>query len=368
MRSLRRFLGFGLQRMDLIPQGGIDKMKKMSLLLLAACLVLLPCFSLTASAETITLTLSDQNSDVSWGPVHATQPWVKQVEKATNGRVKIQIYPSETLAKGKQNWMAAKSGICDMSWNVMSYYPGMAPYSDVVLLPGLPFRTGEKGSEVIWKLFEKFPELSGQFAENKVLILYTSTPFILMTAKKQVKTLEDLRGMKIRTVGGPPVEQMKALGGYPILLPMPDVYIAMQKGTIDGLEAAYEPIPGFRLYEVAKYITEGPFSPSLFGVVMNKKKWDSLPKDIQDAIMSVSGLQGSEFFGLNFFDSAKEPIKKMIEEGKYDMKIYTLPEAERAKWVDVGCKPIWDAWVKDMESKGYTKAREILDAAIELSK
>jgi TRAP-type transport system periplasmic protein len=343
-------------------------MKQMTRLLQMASLVLSLLIPLTVSAQTITLTLSDQNSDVSWGPVHATQPWVKQVEKATNGKVKIQIYPSETLAKGRQNWMAAKDGICDISWNVMSYYPGMTPYADVVVLPGLPFRTGEKGSEVIWKLFEKFPELSDQFAENKVLILYTSEPFILMTSKKQVKTLEDLRGMKIRTVGGPPIEQMKALGGQPILLPMPDVYVAMEKGTIDGLEAAYEPIPGFRLNEVVKYITEGPFAPSLFAVVMNKKKWNSLPKDIQDAIMSVSGLEGSKFFGKNFFDAAREPIKKMIAEGKYDIKIYTLPEAERERWVEVGCKPIWEEWIKSMAGKGHPKAREILNAALELGK
>jgi len=330
------------------------------------------CFALALAgqsfAEPIVLTLSDQNSDVSWGPVHATQIWAKQVEQATKGRVKIQIYPSQTLAKGNQGWQATKSGICDMSWNVMAYYPGMAPYSDVVLLPGLPFRTGEKGSEVIWKLYEKFPELSKQFAENKVLILYTSHPFVLMTSKKQVKTLEDLKGMKIRTVGGPPVDQMKALGANPVLLPMPDCYLAMEKGTIDGLQAAYEPIPGYRLQEVVKYIVEAPLGPSLFGIVMNNKKFDSLPKDIQDAIMSVSGLEGSKFFGKNFFDSAKEPIKKMAEEGKFDIKITELSDQERQRWIDQSCKPIWEEWVKKMEKNGYSKAREILDAAIELSK
>jgi len=343
----------------------MEKLRVFSIMVCLSFALLLPGI---ASGEPIVLTLSDQNSDVSWGPVHATQPWAKKIEEVTNGRVKIEIYPSQTLAKGKQNWMATKAGICDMSWNVMSYYPGMAPYSDVILLPGLPFRTGEKGSELIWKLFEKFPELSGQFAENKMLILYTSHPFLLMTSKKQVKTLEDVRGLKIRTVGGPPIEQMKALGGNPVLLPMPDVYIAVQKGTIDGLEAAYEPIPGFRLHEVVKYITEAPLSPSLFGVVMNKSKWNSLPKDIQDAIMSVSGLEGSKFFGRNFFDAAKEPIKERIGKGEYDIQIYTLPDEERERWVDVGCRPIWEAWVKNMESKGFTKAREILNAALELAK
>jgi hypothetical protein len=58
----------------------------------------------------------------------------------------------------------------------------------------------------------------------------------------------------------------------------------------------------------------------------------------------------------------------MIADGKYDIKIYTLPEAERARWVDVGCKPVWEEWVKSMEGKGHKKAREILNAALELGK
>ena len=142
-------------------------MKTVKVFSFMACLCLVLSFPLTLSAKTTVLSLSDQNPDTSWGPVHGLQPWVKQVEKATGGRVKIQIYPNQTLAKGRQNWIAVKDGIADMSWNVMTFYTGLAPYAEVITLPGLPFRTGEKGAEVIWKLYFEYGRLyhdDGQYS------------------------------------------------------------------------------------------------------------------------------------------------------------------------------------------------------------
>ena len=165
------------------------------------------------------------------------------------------------------------------------------------------------------------------------------------------------------------VEAVKAYGANPMAIPMPDVYLAMQKGTVDGTAGGWEPMPGFRLQEVTKYFTTNiPLGASYFAIVVNKKKWESLPKDIQDAVMSVSGLEGSKWFGKNFFDSATEDIPKLMKEQGYDITVYSLPEEERQRWVDIGCKPIWEDWVKRLEGQGYSKARDVLNAALELSK
>jgi TRAP-type C4-dicarboxylate transport system substrate-binding protein len=344
-------------------------MKRWKIVTLLACFFLLVSLPLAVHAKTFTLKFADQNSDVGWGPTHATQPWVKQVEKATNGRVKIQIYPNQTLAKGKQNWNATKRGIADLSWNIMPYYGGLTPYADVIMLPGIPFKSAEQGSEIIWKLFENNPAMSKQFAENKVLLIHTSDPFLIISTKKQIKTLEDIKGMKIRVVGGAMVDAMKAIGGTPMFIPMPDNYIAMQKGTVDGVGATWEAIQAFRLHEVGKYVTVNlPLGASYFAIVMNNKTWASLPKDIQDAIMSVSGLKGSKFFGKNFFDSAKAEVPKVAKKGGYDLSVYSLPESERERWIKVAGKPVLDSWVKRMEGKGYSEARNILNQAFELAK
>jgi len=313
-------------------------------------------------AAPITLSLSDQNPDTSWGPMHSTQIWAKKIEEATQGKVKIQIYPNQTLAKGNKNWTAVKDGIADMSWNSMTFYTGLAPLSEVISLPGLPFKSAEKGSEVLWKLYSTFPQVKKELEDNHILIFYTSDVFMLQTSKKQVKTLEDMKGMQIRTVGGPIVDAMKALGASPIALSMPDCYIAMQKGTIDGMMSVWEAIPGFRLYEVAKYVTTNvPFCAAPFSVAINKKKWASLPKDVQDAVTGLSGMEGSKFFGRGYFDSAVAEVPQIAKEKGYELNLYALPEKERQRWIDVGVKPVWEAWIKKMESKGYTDARKVLE-------
>jgi len=91
------------------------------------------------------------------GPSHALQPWVKQVEEATKGRVKIEVYPSQTLIKGVDMWKGIRSGIADIGWCVQGYWPEQTPLSDVMSLPFLPISSAEKGSEALWKLYEKFP-------------------------------------------------------------------------------------------------------------------------------------------------------------------------------------------------------------------
>ena len=340
--------------------------KKWTIVLIIAGLV----FSMAslAPAKTITLSFANQNPDTSWSGIHAIAPWAKQVEEATNGKVKIQIFYSQTLTKGKDAWNATKSGISDIAWCFHGYWSGMTPLADVISLPALPFKTAEKGSEVFWKLYEKYPSIQKEFSDNKILLLFTSNPYILITTNKSVKTLEDIKGMKIRMSGGPPTEMMKALGGTPMLIPMPDNYISLQKGVIDGMGAPWEAIHGFRLYEVVNYYTATPFPAVYFSIAMNKRKWNSLPKDVQDGIMSVSGLKGSMFWGRNHFDTAKEGVmEKAAAEGK-KIDLYELPDAERQRWLDIGGKPIWEQWVKSMEAKGHSNARDILNAAIELSK
>ena len=174
----------------------------------------------------------------------------------------------------------------------------MTPLSDVITLPGLPFTTAENGSEVLWKLYEKFPAIQREFKDVHVCQLWTSHPYFLITNKKQVKTIEDIKGMKIRVTGGPPTEQMKALGALPVLTPMPDNYQSLDKGIIDGMGAPWEAILSFRLYEVVKYYTIVPTSAvSYFSMSMNQQKWESLPKDVQAAITSVSGLEAAKFWG-----------------------------------------------------------------------
>src|SRR3972149_8513927 len=320
------------------------------------------------SAQVITLTLADQNSPAGWGPTHALAPWVKRVEEATKGRVKIQVYPSQTLVKGPQSWNALKSGVADMAWNFHGYWPDLTPLADVITLPSMPFTSAEKGSEVLWKLYEKFPAIQKEFQDVKVLMLWTSNPYFLLTTKKQVKTLEDLKGMKIRVTGGPPTDQMRALGAVPTAIPMPDNYLSLDKGVIDGMGAPWEAMHGFRLYEGLKYYTRVPLSAVYFSMAINKQKWESLPKDIQQAITSVSGLSAAKFWGRNFFDTAEQGVMERVKAGGHPMVKYVPPPEELERWQKVAGEPLWKDWVKKMEGKGRPDAQKVLDETLRLLK
>jgi TRAP-type C4-dicarboxylate transport system substrate-binding protein len=326
--------------------------------------------ALTAAgpAQEIKLTLADQNSPTGWGPAHALYPWIKQVEEATKGRVKIEVFPSQNLIKGIDMWKGVSSGIADIGWCVQGYWPEQTPLSDVMSLPFLPIKTAEHGSEVLWKLYEKYPSIQKEYGAIQPLVLHTTSPNFLITAKKQVKTLEDMRGLKIRTLGGPPIEMAKALGAVPAVMPMPDLYQALDKGVFDGAAVPWEAIHGFRLYEVAKYVTMVPFYASYFSVCANRQKIQSLPKDVRDQIMSVSALPGSKFWGKNFFDSAEAGVLEQVKAANIQLVRYDVPPAEVARWNKAAGEPLWEEWVKKMEGKGQKDARDILKSALEFAK
>ena len=335
-------------------------MKKQILMVVFAVALLL--FAAAFSfAKPITLRFAHQNPATGLSSINCVDPWLDKVEEATGGKVKVERYYGQTLSKGKDIWNATKMGITDIGWCFHGYWPGMTPLSDVISLPGMPFKTAEEGSAILWKLYEKFPEIQKEYKDVKVLLFYTSDPYTLITVDKPVKSLEDIKGMKIRMSGGPPTDMMRAIGGTPMLIPMPDNYISLQKGVIDGMGAPWEAINVWRFYEVVNYYTEVPFPAVYFSIAMNKGKWNSLSKDVQDAITKVSGEYGSRYWGKHFFDLMKDAgVDKVKAQGDGD-HIYSLSDQERERWLEVGGKPIWEKWVKKMEKQGHKSARNILD-------
>lgn len=334
-------------------------MKKLSTALLAFAMIL--GLSGMSYAAPVTLKYADQNAENSWGAERGMKPWLKAVEDDSKGSITFETYFNETLTKGAQAWMSTRNGITDIAWNTMAVLPGKNPMATVVTLPALPASTPMDASRIAWKLYESQPTFSKPFNDVKVLALFTSDVDNLVT-RKPVKTMEDIKGLKIRTIAGPSVDMLKALGAIPVVMPMPDVYMALQKGTLDGVMADWEPIQGFRFYEVAKYVTTNtPFSYSLFTLIMNKAKFNSLPPDAKAALEKHSGLEASASLAEGFAYSAREVAKPLTDEGK--VVIYELPAAERERWIKTGGTPAWENWVKDMEKKGFKNAREILDLA-----
>jgi len=220
---------------------------------------------------------------------------------------------------------------------------------------------------VYCQLYDKYPSIRKQFADNHVLLTWTSNPYFLITSEKQIKTVEDLDGTKIRLSGGPPTELGKMLGISPVMVGMPDTYSNIEKGVMDGMMIPWEAIYSFRQYEVVKYYTYFPSFVVYFTQSVNLDAWNKLPADVQKQIESVCGLEGSKFWGKNMFDSAQVAAREVIKEGGYTMIETTLGADDVAKLTEMS-KPLWEKWVKDNEAAGNSEAQEILDTTLGLIK
>lgn len=298
-----------------------------------------------------------------WGHL----PWVHDIERVTNGKVRITVYPLQTIMKPKDAWEGTRFGLTDITWIYAGYSPDKFSLSDSVTLPFI-VPSGEIGSRVAWRLYQKFPEIQAQMADLKILSICTTEPYSLLTNKRQVKTPEDLKGLKIRTIGGSPTDMVKLLGGIPVIVPMSDTYLALQKSVLDGVLAPALTIRDFRLYEVAKYHTYVPTVCAYFMLVMNKDTWNEMPSDIQQAIMSVSGEAQARRYGGDVFDRVHKELPGTVKTAGREINEYTVPQQEVDKWIDIAGKPIWNSWVKRMEASGHKNAGKILEDAINMAK
>jgi TRAP-type C4-dicarboxylate transport system substrate-binding protein len=279
------------------------------------------------------------------------------MESATDGRVKIEPYWSNTLSKSTNNWESVKSGITDIADCMMLFWPGLAPLSDVLSLPFIGVENAQMGSKIMWQLYEKYPTIQAEYKDVHPMIFGACTNVII--TKEQVKTVEDIKGMKIRVMGGPPTSYLKAIGASPTLMSMNDVYMNIQKGVLDGVIGPWTSIESMKFGEVAEYVAEVPIYATMSTKAMNKDKWNSLPSDVQQALSSVNGLERSLTWSKAQFDDRIDLVKE-----KNLVTVYNPTPEEIAQW-QVAAKPVWDEWLADMSEDGHSEAQEILNSAIE---
>jgi TRAP-type C4-dicarboxylate transport system substrate-binding protein len=285
-----------------------------------------------------------------WFPVaHKQTPllesWGKDLEKRTNGRVKVNYYPAGTLVPAPQSYDAVTKGISDVGNHVLGYTVGRFPLTEVLDLP-LGYPNNTVPTKLANAFYDKFKPK--EFNDVKVLWFHAQAPGIVHTKTKPITKLEDLKGMKMRTYGSN-AKLMSLLGGTPVAMPMTDVYDALSRGVAEGLMCAYEATEGFRFGDQLKYSTENYATSysAVFAIVMNKDKWNSLPPDIQKIIDTMSK-EYIEKYAAMWDDIEISGKAYLVKRGN---KINTLSKEEEAKWVEKA-QPIFDEYVKKMKEKG----------------
>jgi TRAP-type transport system periplasmic protein len=322
------------------------KMSSVSKVLVLAMFLSLLVIPIQGQAQDKVITLKVAN----WFPIaHKQSPllesWCKEVEKRTNGRVKVNYYPGGTLVPAVQAYDATTKGISDVGNHVLGYTVGRFPLTEVLDLP-LGYPNNTVPTKLANAFYAKFKPK--EFNDVKILWFHAQAPGIIHTKTKPINKLEDLKGMKMRTYGSN-AKLMSLLGGTPVAMPMTDVYDALSRGVAEGLMCAYEATEGFRFGDQLKYSTEN-FATSytaVFVIVMNKDKWNSLPPDIQKIIDNLSP-EYIEKYATMWDDIEKSGKAYLVKRGN---KIISLSKEEEAKWV-AKAQPIFDDYVKRMKEKG----------------
>ncbi len=314
-----------------------------------------------APKDAIVLKYHHHDPPTSIGHVEAHTKWAQLVSEKTGGKVKVEIYPGETLGKAKDAFDLVANGIADISWGFIGVMPGRFPLTEAIDLPMLGIETATAGSKAVQTLYETTPAIQKEYAGAKLLFLHTHGPTPVGLRSKKVERMEDLKGMKFRSPAGPPTNLMKALGASPVTIAPPEIYDSVQKGVVDGYVIDWHGVAAFRLYEVSKYTIDANMYVAPFFLIMNQKKWDSLGPENQKAIESISGMFGAEMYG-KAWDKAQDVSADNSK--KSGNEIYKLSPSEMDRWTQLA-QPQWDQWIKDMGSKGLP-GKEVFDKTREL--
>jgi TRAP-type C4-dicarboxylate transport system substrate-binding protein len=286
--------------------------------------------------------------------------WCKEVEKRTNGLVKITVYHGGILTPASQAYDGVVKGLSDLSYGVFGYSRGRFPLTEFADLP-LGVRTGYVATKMLNEYYKKFKPR--EMDDVKVMYLSSHGPGILHTVRKPVHTLDDLKGMKIRVTGNA-TPTFKALGAIPVAMPMGEAYDALSKNIVEGINCDLQVLEGFKLHEVLDYTTES-FCTALssgFFIIMNKGKWESIPPDTQKIIEKVNE-EWIEIAGKSW-EELDEHAKKVLLKGGH--KFITLSDEESERWKKA-VSPVIDDYVKSMRDKGLP-GDEVLKFAMDYLK
>lgn len=277
------------------------------------------------------------------------------IAAATGGKLTVKIYPSGALGKGPvQQYMRAVRGVADITMGVTGYTSSLFPRTLLIELPGIA-KNGIDGTKRLWAAMDG--HLRAEYRGTHVLAAYATPPSVFMTTKKPIRTLADVKGLKLRTPSKAAGEILRAYGASPVAMPATKIYTAMSTGVIDGALTGSDSLLIFKLIEPTKFITVNiPEMPTALFIVMNKKAWDGLSAAEKAAVnkvtgegMSVRAAQGLAAFGakaLKIF--ASKPGNTLI----------TLSAEERAKFEAAAAKARTKL-VADLEKRGIAAGKVI---------
>ncbi|WP_207485716.1 TRAP transporter substrate-binding protein [Arenibaculum pallidiluteum] len=216
------------------------------------------------------------------------RPWAEEVKARTGGAVNFEIFPvSSAFGKAERQADQARAGIVDIAFGLSGIPRGRFPHTSLIELPFVVERA-EAGSAALWQLYRS-GDLGNEYDDFKVLMLMTHHGGLFHTVNRPVRTLEDLRGMRIRSPGPAVNAMLEFLGASPVGMPPAQIYESLERGALDGLATTWDLVAAVRANEVLKHHTDARLYAAAFYTVMNRRSYDALPQEVRQVIDETTG-------------------------------------------------------------------------------
>ena len=286
--------------------------------------------------------------------VHLIRKWSEELTAKTGGEVTVTIFPSSQMGPPNRQYDLVRDGIADFSWVLHGFTPGRFPTMDIVNLPGL-FDTSTQGTQAIGRVRDR---LVAAHTGVRVLGLVASSPLIVMTRDKVVRSLADFQGLRIRPPSAVAAGAIQKLGGASVAVPPAEMGEALAKGVIDAIATTAEAGSSYRLYETVKHITNLNLGVATFAFVMNRDAYGALSKTQKAALDAIAGAPFEQEIVAGF---EKTEAAGRDEARAQGVEFVALSKTDAAAFDAILSS--YDAeFVANLASKGVAGAKEIYAA------
>lgn len=301
----------------------------------------------SARAQDVALRVHHFLPTISTAHAQLIVPWCDRIAADSGGKLKCQTYPAMSLGGSPpQLYDQARDGVADIVWTLPGYNAGRFPNSEAFELPFMTSGDTEGTSRALWDYVQAHAK--DEFKDVRPLAFHVHGAGAIHMRDRQVRTLEDFKGIKVRGPSRMATRLIAALGATPVGMPVPAVSEALAKGVIDGTLVPWEVVPSVKVQELTRFHTvtdprQPAFYVQTFIFAMNPGKYAALPADLRKVIDANSGAGLSARAG-KAFGEADAPARKLAEDR--NNSFYTVPAEEVARWRKAA-DPIVEDWIRD---------------------
>lgn len=268
----------------------------------------------------------------------ALEPWAKQIEEETGGRVHITFFPAgSSLGDATKQFDQVRAGVVDFSVGIPAIPRGRHPRTVLIELP-FTVPDAEVGTCALMGVQEAVAE---DFPDTHILSLTVTEPSAAHTTRK-IENLDELKSLRIRTPTPAITAMLEEIGATPVGMPPTEIYESVERGVVDGNVMPWGPVGAFKLWEVLKHHLDARINPVSMYILMNQRRYEALPEEIQKVIDESS----AEVFA-NWGRWWAETDQQAIDAAKANgNEIITMSDAERDAWRE-RLTPVIDAYLAE---------------------